>query len=405
MDQDFLVRTLGLTEEEAFLLLRVVSRGQITAAAAARILGKSRGRAYEVLRSLVAAGLVEELPGRPLLYAARPLAGAVAGRRGELEARVAALRQAEEALRRTEAAPPASGPGSVSLYWGVRTANREAARMAQQARRSVLVAGAVTFGGDRPGFELLLLALSRASLGGASVALFLPGLPEAAPFREQAERTLGAGHVVAYEPGQLPDAACFVADDEVLHCLPGFRGEDEMADEALGIKVRSPAFAELVRTSLRALLDARGPSLDESFGAFRRILEEARGEVCTLAGQGWRDLRPEAELAELGRLYTEAAARGVAVRTVVHDDAAAAEAFRLGPGPMRLQAGLPLWLAIVDDAVAFEVSRAEEGGARQARLSRDPSVVRLFRNLFENVWADARPLSGAGVQRRVPGKS
>jgi sugar-specific transcriptional regulator TrmB len=401
MDQDFLVRTLGLTEEEAFLLLRVVARGQLTAAAAARLMGKSRGRAYEILRRLVSEGLLEELPGRPLLYAARPLADAIAGKRGELEARMAALRQAEDTFRRTEAALRPAGPGGASLYWGVRAINKEAARMAQQAQEAVVVAGSASFG-DAPGFELLLLSLAKARLAGASVVVFLSDRPEAAPFREQVERTLGAGHVVAYDAGLMRDLSFFAADGEVLQCLPGAHGEDEEAEEALGVKVRGPAFGAFMRSALQALLNPRrGLTPDESFAAFKEVVAHARREVCTLAGQGWTALRPEAETDDVAALYAQAAARGVAVRAVVDPDTPTpGAAGRLGPGETRVRPGLPLWLAIVDDAAAFQVQRSESGELA-AHLSKDLSVVRLYRTLFENFWKDSKPPSVQGLAKDV----
>lgn len=401
MDQDFLVRTLGLTEEEAFLLLRVVARGQLTAAAAARLMGKSRGRAYEVLRRLVAEGLLEELPGRPLLYAARPLADAIAGKRAELEARMGALRQAEDTFRRTEAALEPSGPGGASLYWGVRAINKEAARMAQQARQAVTVAGSASFG-DAPGFELLLLSLAKAKLAGAAVVVFLSDRPEAAPFREQVERVLGAGHVVAYDAALMRDLSFFAADGEVLQCLPGAHGEDEEAEEALGVKVRGPAFSAFMRSALQALLNPRrGLTADESFAAFRDVVAQARREVCTLAGKGWTTLRPEAEREDLAALYGKAAARGVTVRAVVDPEASAAPAAgRLGPSETRVHSALPLWLAIVDDAAAFQVQRGESGELT-AHLSKDLSVVRLYCSLFENFWKDARPPAVQGLAKDV----
>jgi sugar-specific transcriptional regulator TrmB len=400
MDQDFLVRTMGLTEEQAFLLLRVASRGQLTAAAAARLMGKSRGRAYELLRGLVAEGLLEELPGRPLMYVARPLADAVAGKRGELEVRAAALRQAEDAFRRTEASRLPAGPGSVSLYWGAHAIHREAARMAQGARTSALVAGADSFRGDEDGFELLLAALARARSAGASVVLLLPDRPESAPYRERAERALGAGHVVTYVEALLPGLSCFVADGEALQCVLGLHGADDEADEALGIKFRGPALPDFLRAATQALLNpSRGPTLEEALALFKALVRGARSELSTLAGQGWETMWPPAEVDGMARLYAEAAERGVAVRTVVHVDGAGPAA-RL-PGEHRVHGVLPAWLAVIDDVAAFQVLRSESGELA-GRVSTDPSAVRLLRTSFEHFWADGKPAPAAGTGPEPP---
>lgn len=388
-DNGFLVATMGLTEEEAFLFLRVVSRGHITATAAARLMDKSRGRAYEMLRHLVQEGFLEERPGRPLVFAPRSLKEALLGKQTELEVRLAALRQAERSVA-TLVPQPGLEPGSaVSLFWGIAAVNRETVRMMQRAATTIVVAGSVSFTEDQEGFDVLLVAAAEARIRGVSVLVYLADGPETAMFRQKAERALGAGHIVDFASAQLPDLSFCIVDGEVLQCLPGSHGADEGADDALGIKVRGPRLAQFTRLSIQSLLgQTGGRSVDDAFAEFRSIAARAKRSINTLAGKGWRDLRTPEGLEELAQAYGQAARRGASVRTVLHDDGAGFAKAVLGV--VRVHSLLPMWLAVVDDAIVFQVLR-DANGELNARLSTDASVVRLFQALFEHTWVEARP--------------
>lgn len=393
--QEFLVRTMGLTDEEAFLFLRVSSRGQITATAAAQLMDRSRGRAYELLRELVRQGFLEELPGRPLRFVPRPLRAAVTGKRTELEVRLAGLRQAEQSAANVVPLEVAEPGSTVSLLWGIKAVNREAARMMQGATSTIVVAGSVSFAADQEGFDIVLLAASEARVRGASVVFYLAAGPETARLRQQVELALGAGHVVEFAPGQMPDLSFVIADGEVLQCLPGSHGSDEQADDALGVKVRGQRLAQFTRLSMKALLgDGGGHSVEESFAEFQSIAARAKRSIDTLAGAGWRGLRSKEGLQGLGDAYHEAARRGVTIRTVLHDDGDARSTVVLGT--TRVHSLLPMWLALVDGAVVFQVVR-EATGELRARLSADATVVRLFQALFEHTWLDARPMASTGA--------
>ena len=315
------------------------------------------------------------------------------GKRSELEVRLAALRQAEQEAGKRLPREPSEPGGGVSLFWGIKAVNRESVRMVQGAASTVVVSGSVSFPADQEGFDVLLVAATEARLRGVSVLFYLADGPETARFRQQAERALGEGHVVEFAQAQMPDLSFCLVDGEVLQCLAGSHGSDEGADDALAIKVRGPRLAQFLRMSMQAVLaQAGGRSVDEAFAEFKSLAARATRSIDTLAGQGWKDLRSSEGLDELGQAYAQAARRGVAIRTVLHDDGEA-EGARMALGSIRLQTLLPMWLAVVDDAVVFQVVR-EANGELKARLSADATVVRLFQALFEHTWLDARPPAG-----------
>jgi hypothetical protein len=390
--------SMSASSRKAFDLL--AKRGRLTATEAAMGLGKSRSRAYEVLRGLVSQGLAVEEPGRPVHFHVRPAREALASLKGDLEAKAALVEETLAALP-TLQAEPARPPVSTTFFHGWPATERELLRLVRTAKVHLAL-----LDGD-PDNQLLGSPTIRASLlkaaaRGVEVSLYSAQVP-ATNLTHGLEA--GASREGVHVVRGLPPFSCLATETVAFYQLPGAKTG---AGSSLSLRIANPDFATFTLQTLARLVgglmpEGRGTAdADEFLAAYTSALAKARRNVANVAGPGWHGLVGRHQFRIIQGHAESAAARGVHLRGLLHVDEANQDFLQRFARPrdweIRAVEWIPVWTSVIDGNVMFQALLHREG-ATTYRWTRSLDEVRFNEALFEQAWAGARPVD---VPARAP---
>lgn len=400
--EDVLADLLKMSPDQAHLFRLVTNRGPVTAAEAAKALGRNRARGYEILRDLVRAGLMIEVPGRPLRYEVVSVHQLLADKQQELAEQAVRLAAAREALPAD--AGPLLGSNRVAIVEGLEEALKQAALLVRRAESEVFLVGKECL--DAPNSNLVLHALKGQTGGTCSVSLYLENDAEEGA-RKAAKDATGQAPVL-YDASGFPDLAGVATEHGVLFLVPE---STRNAGSRVGVHVESQVIGEFVCLAVKHLLHP-AKSLpvqdaeDDSFlNKYKRALAEARRSIDIMVGTGWIGRWPEPEIQELGRLYVAAVQRKVQVRFLIQNSMpemlAAWQTGVMQAVRMRTLDAVPLLLCIVDDQT---VLKAVGDGDRVVNVvHQDPNEVRFSHEVFNGFWDKATPVDKSTPDRNVGG--
>ncbi|HUR25030.1 MAG TPA: helix-turn-helix domain-containing protein [Candidatus Thermoplasmatota archaeon] len=396
-DTERLAYLFRLSAIEAKVLELLMHQGGVTAAQAAPVIGKSRSRAYEVLRGLVARGLATEEPGRPLRFRMRALRQALESLESELGSHSLlvkeALKTAHPASDEAQTVPPAT----VSLFKGRNAVEREVGRLVRAAGRSVFLASAdpVDWGLLTP--PPVCNALEAAARRGAEVRLFSGGGEAARALGRRVSAALPDQLAVRLETVRTP-VACVGHESSVLYLLPG---GGEPSTHRLAVRVDSEALAAHTLHALHTLGDADlsggGPveTVEGFSDLYAQAVADASTEIANLAGPGWPALMKPLQRRRFREQFEAAALRGVRLKGIISDEPDELAFLRkvgIGSWEMRQTTALPIWVSIVDGVEMFQAVQVAATGQTLFRRTRDVAEVRFQRAVFQHLWQTAKPV-------------
>lgn len=392
-----LASLFGVSLGAAAVYEHLSRRGSLTASQTAPLLGKSRSRAYEVLRELVAKGLAVEEPGRPARFHAASMRDALASLKEDLAEQASFV---EQALRLVPVAKTAREPPKpqVAFFYGAQAMENEAARIARKAKRDL-----VLYCGDGenrlPRSEQLLAALRKAVRRGVRVRAFAAPSPEAANLLADLSIAPGSGFRGKVVAGLAP-FSCVASEDQALFPLPVPKGR------VRGVHGMRTDSADLARFTIRTLDHLVGEaeaerhvfsSMEEFAPRYAEALAAAQVEVCNIGGEGWSDfVRPPYYRWFQGH-SERAAMRGVKLRGIVNNAPRELEFLRKfgasNDWEVRTRPWIPTWTSVIDRSQLFQ-ALLTPAGVTMFRWSQTRTEVEFQLRLFEQAWKDAAPLHG-----------
>jgi sugar-specific transcriptional regulator TrmB len=377
---DQIETSLSLASTEARAYRYLLEAGPATPTQIAAATNQSRGRIYETLRLLVERGLAREEPTRPLRYRPVPMADAVAVALAEAERRSQRLAITYARVAKGAATPPRPAPhtrpGDLSAITGREAVLAELARLAEQTRAFLLVAGGPAMAARLLARPDVLAPIRQAHERGRRVEVHLPlDLLEDAT-RDRLRERLGPAPLRNLTTAPPPG---FVAANDTTALYVVAQPDDDRGDSGddVGLRAASPAFVSAVRARLSPPQDARAAPQAGS-DHVRRALAAAQSEASLL------DPRPWGPTAAYQDAAQAAASRGVRLRILTHDEANADQA----PWEVRQAPWAPASVLLVDRVEVHQY--LDDGHAGHVRTSREPDEVRFYNDLFERLWERGR---------------
>lgn len=374
-----------------------------TATQVARQAKQSRGRIYEVMRSLVEKGMAREEPTQPVKFHAVPLHEVIERTISEVETHLTVLRQAADQVppsrERPAATPQRVEASDISLLKGRRAVAAEIRRLVRTAHEFVYIGGACP-AGRIAAMESLLTDLNTKSAQGVHVSLVLP---HGQTGRAHAEIRRRVGPAYVHETPRAATPPIWYATNESVAVFVFVQpaDADPLHGDDIGIRIASPAAVEAAVQRLRiASSDVRVAGTDD-FGlvhaeTVRRRFQEAIGsakqEILGMAVRRWNRLgirNPPLET-----LYERARANGVSLKALVKADPTDTEGQAAAEEPWEIRHApwVPSIMSIVDEAELFEAFVPEGEGPVRLRYSNDPHEVRHYVDVFHRLWKHATPL-------------
>ncbi|HUR25033.1 MAG TPA: helix-turn-helix domain-containing protein [Candidatus Thermoplasmatota archaeon] len=387
---------LGLSSDEAHVYRHVMNRGPATASQVAKLLDKTRSRAYEILRRLVDQGLMVEQAGRPLQYIARPLHESLATKQAEHAALAERLASVHQSLKAPDPADDMEVMRKVTLFSGDQAIAREAQRLAAKPTTLLVLVGEPCFAEGPLSRSQMLAAIKSQAQSGVDVRVYLPETA-AQGLLDEVQTALGRSSI-QYHPSEFPKLAGVATDQCAFFLVPDSGQLEE--GELLGIRVQSAVVGQFVCQAVTNLLHPirsipKQDGAESQFEAYIDALTHARSSVHLFLGAGWRDLRTQEEFAKIAELYWVLVKRGVRLRVLVDQDVMELmflHSLRMtNAGEVRVTSWIPAWCCIVDERMLLQAIKAKDQSVL-GRSSADPREVQFYLEVFDQLWHKARGL-------------
>lgn len=381
---------LDLDDKQAEAFAFLLRRGEAAATDVARATHQSRGAAYTCLRALVGAGVVSEIPTRPITFRPLPVGDLVREGRRVTQQRIAALDQVAANVAAEETVPcgPSATlirPGDVTVASGRRAALSELRRSIDDATATFWGLGAVHAPARILRSAPLVMSLQDAAQRGVDVRLHLArtatGEATFQRLRDAISPTL-----IHPPPEKWPgNVTLAVSDHTALVYVPQPVSGDAHGEDIL-VRLQGEPFVQL----LSRLFPSDGSGHDEAIGPSWNVVveacREAKQEVLWMRGAPGRP-PPEVERGLAAAVPPTVDAR----RLRTQSQSALATDDRWND---RVVSAAPFWFTLIDETRLFQSTPAlndEEGVV--LRKSQDPDEVAFYREAFLRTWARGEPVA------------